>query len=249
MNGGKSNGDTKPVAWQRVRSVFDYRSGKLPTARAFGATNTPIKHVVVIFQENVSFDHYFGTYPVADNPRGEPAFRAGPDTPSVNGLTGGLLTANPNLVNPFRLDRGQAATCDQDHDYTAEQQAFDAGLMDKFPQFAGVGAPSCPAYGKGKNLVMGYFDGNTVTALWNYAQTFAMSDNSFGTTFGPSTPGAINLISGQTNGASPPNQSGDTVQGTIIGDPQPTGDTCTTRDNVKMVTGKNIGDLLNAKGI
>ena len=221
----------------------------MPTARAFGATNTPIKHVVVIFQENVSFDHYFGTYPVADNPRGEPAFRAGPDTPSVNGLTGGLLTANPNLVNPFRLDRGQAATCDQDHDYTAEQQAFDAGLMDKFPQFAGVGAPSCPAYGKGKNLVMGYFDGNTVTALWNYAQTFAMSDNSFGTTFGPSTPGAINLISGQTNGASPPNQSGDTVQGTIIGDPQPTGDTCTTRDNVKMVTGKNIGDLLNAKGI
>ncbi|MGB8901116.1 MAG: alkaline phosphatase family protein [Methylocella sp.] len=221
----------------------------MPTARAFGAATTPIKHVVVIFQENVSFDHYFGTYPVADNPRGEPAFRAGPDTPSVNGLTGGLLTANPNIVNPFRLDRGQAATCDQDHDYTAEQQAFDAGLMDKFPQFAGVGAPSCPAYGKGKNLVMGYFDGNTVTALWNYAQTFAMSDNSFGTTFGPSTPGAINLISGQTNGASPPNQSGDTVQGTIIGDPQPTGDTCTTRDNVKMVTGKNIGDLLNAKGI
>ena len=47
---------------------------------------------------------------------------------------------------------------------------------------------------------MGYFDGNTVTALWNYAQHFAMSDNSYGTNFGPSTPGAINLISGQTNG-------------------------------------------------
>jgi phospholipase C len=42
---------------------------------------------------------------------------------------------------------------------------------------------------------MGYFDGNTVTALWNYAQQFAMSDNFFGTTFGPSTPGALNLIS------------------------------------------------------
>ena len=47
---------------------------------------------------------------------------------------------------------------------------------------------------------MGYYDGNTVTALWNYAQHFAMSDNSYGTNFGPSTPGAINLISGQTNG-------------------------------------------------
>ena len=38
------------------------------------------------------------------------------------------------------------------------------------------------------------YDGNTVTALWNYAQHFAMSDNSFSSTFGPSTPGALNLI-------------------------------------------------------
>ena len=41
---------------------------------------------------------------------------------------------------------------------------------------------------------MGYFDGNTVTAMWNYAQHFSMSDNSFGSNFGPSTPGAINLV-------------------------------------------------------
>jgi phospholipase C len=47
---------------------------------------------------------------------------------------------------------------------------------------------------------MGYYDGNTTTAYWNYAQHFAMSDNSFDTTFGPSTPGALNLISGQTGG-------------------------------------------------
>ena len=47
---------------------------------------------------------------------------------------------------------------------------------------------------------MGYYDGNTVTALWNYAQHYAMNDHSFSTTFGPSTPGAINLVSGQTNG-------------------------------------------------
>src|ERR1700754_4237944 len=37
-------------------------------------TATPIKHLVVIFQENRSFDHYFGTYPNATNPAGEPAF-------------------------------------------------------------------------------------------------------------------------------------------------------------------------------
>src|SRR5579863_10689937 len=95
-------------------------------------TTTPIKHLVVIFQENVSFDHYFGTYPNATNPAGEPSFLPAPGTPTVNGLTNALLNFNPNLnpangagaSNPFRLDRSQAVTADQDHDYTAEQIGF-----------------------------------------------------------------------------------------------------------------------------
>ena len=216
---------------------------------AAAATLTPIQHLVVIFQENASFDHYFATYPKAKNPPGEPVFTAAPNTPSVNGLTGGLLFANPNGVNPFRLDRSQAATCDQNHDYTPEQEAFDFGLMDKFPQFTGVGGPGCPDYGLGTKLVMGYYDGNTVTAVWNYTKNFALSDNFFGTSFGPSTPGHINLISGQTNGASPANLSGSTIQGTVIGDPDPTGDVCSGTTDVSLVTGKNVGNLLNAKGI
>src|ERR1700733_5308180 len=174
------------------------------------ATATPIKHLVVIFQENVSFDHYFGTYPNAANPSGEPRFEAAPGTPTVNGLTGLLLTNNPNLnsqngigaTNPFRLDRSEAATNDQDHNYTPEQMAFDHGLMDLFPKSVGTAGPP-PADSPIEattGLTMGYYDGNTVTAYWNYAQRFAMSDNSFDTNFGPSTPGAINLISGQTNG-------------------------------------------------
>src|ERR1700728_4973269 len=64
-----------------------------------GRTATPIKHLVVIFQENISFDHYFGTYPVATNPKGEPQFTASASTPTVNGLGNTLLIANPNL-NP-----------------------------------------------------------------------------------------------------------------------------------------------------
>jgi phospholipase C len=95
---------------------------------------------------------------------------------------------------------------------------------------------------------MDYYDGNTVTALWNYAQHFALSDNFYDTTFGPSTPGALNLISGQTHGATPANQSGDTANGTVIGDPDPAFDDCSGSDTVAM-SGRNIGDLLNAKGI
>ena len=70
-------------------------------------TSTPIKHLVVIFDENVSFDHYFATYPHAQNPAGEPAFHPRDDTPTVNGITPELRTHNPNPAAPFRLDRIQ----------------------------------------------------------------------------------------------------------------------------------------------
>jgi phospholipase C len=228
------------------------------------ATTTPIQHLVVIFQENVSFDHYFGTYPVAANPPFENKFTAVATTPTVNGLPNALLNSNPNLnpangagaANPFRLDVKQAATNDQDHNYLNEQQAFDSGLMDLFPLYAGTAGPP-PVGITNTSLVMGYYDGNTVTALWNYAQSFAMSDNSYGTTFGPSTPGLMNLVSGQTNGAiNALNGTGDEVSGgpdgslTVIGDPDPLNDVCSnpTRNQVQMGN-VTIGDLLEAAGV
>jgi phospholipase C len=165
-----------------------------------------------MFQENVSFDHYFGTYPNALNPGGEPPFHAADGTPSVNGLSGPLLTNNPNMSNPQRLSRVKAATCDQDHGYTHEQQAYDSGAMDMFVEKTGnsLTLAQClanektlaPANGTSPDFaVMDYYDGNTVTALWNYAQHFAMSDNSYSDRFGPSTPGALNVTSGNTFGA------------------------------------------------
>jgi phospholipase C len=207
-----------------------------------GGTAYPISHVVVIFQENVSFDHYFATYPFALNPSGEPAFYAPEGTPTVNGLSQALLTNNPNSLQPQRIDRSHVNTADQDHDYQAEQQAFDHGLMDKFVEFTGT------PEGGGPSRVMDYFDGNTVTALWNYAQHFALSDNSYGTAFGPSTPGALNLISGNTHGVTPTDLAGTTVQGTVIGDADPTNDIASTGTTIQM-SGTNVGDLLNAKGI
>jgi phospholipase C len=226
-------------------------------------TATPIQHLVIIFQENVSFDHYFATYPFAANTDGS-TFNPIDGTPSVNGLgtitngepSGVLLTSNLNTldgkpVNPFRLSHGQASTCDQDPDYQDEQSAFDLGLMDNFPGSVGVGDCKGFDYGHGKALVMGYFDGNTTTALWNYAQNFAMSDNSYGTTFGPSTPGLMNLVAGQTAGVAKQINPGTSVlNGTVIGDPDPLDDVCSaaTRTQVQM-SGKNIGDLLNAKDL
>jgi phospholipase C len=227
-------------------------------------TTTPIKHVVVIFQENISFDHYFATYPYAANIPGEPHFYTRPNTPTVNGLTQGLLEHNlntdksGNFYQPVRLDPSQNYTCDMNHDYTPEQQAFDSGLMDKFPEFT---TTICPAstYSDvsdlGAGIVMGYYDGNTVTGLWNYASYYAINDNSFGTNTGPSTVGALNVISGMT-GNSDPNANvgataeGDVVNGSVIGDPDPFYDDCSGSEKVGMLsTNQNIGTLLSAKGI
>lgn len=247
-------------------------AGKDTSAAASLPTATPIKHVVVIFQENISFDHYFATYPYAANPPGEPPFTPAANTPTVNGLSGPLLTQNPNLVQPFRLDRTQALTCDQNHDYTAEQKAFDNGRMDKFVQYtdAGGGGNSrqyCP-----KGVVMGYYDGNTVTGLWNYAQNYAMNDNSFDTVFGPSSPGAINVTVGDTGGAVcgnsavynapapcspstniPASLAPGTPSGTVYGDPDQYFDDYSSggfgSKNTAALVGRNIGDMLNAAGV
>src|SRR5258708_6633812 len=169
--------------------------------RVLAPAETPIKHVVVLFNENVTFDHYFGTYPTAANTDGSP-FHAATGTPAVNGLTPALLTANPNSFNPQRLTSSEALTCDQNHGYAAEQKAFDGGKMDLFVQNTQTATCSGqPVLFGAPGLVMDYYDGNTVTGLWNYAQNYAMSDNDWDTTFGPSTPGALNVISGDTGGA------------------------------------------------
>jgi phospholipase C len=250
------------------------------------ATATPIKHVVIVFGENVSFDHYFGTYPTAQNNTGETAFTAAAGTPAVNGLktpldvnnnfaaiaSPTLLTANPNSItidggtaaaNPFRLASSQANTSDQGHGYTAEQKAYDNGHMDLFPPNTGraesstlLSGTSAPAISGTTAEVMAYFDGNVLGTFWNLAQSYALNDNSYTTVFGPSTPGAINLISGQTNGvvlpsgeATPSSVIGDGNGGlTLVGDVDPTGDSCSSA-TTGAFTGKNIGDLLNDKNI
>src|SRR6266702_2046596 len=267
------------------------------------ATTTPIKHLVVIFGENVSFDHYFATYPTAKNLTGEPAFTAATGTQTdiatlaAAGLTGaanpnaqatspnivaatvnGQTTAPPTLgaalttttAQPFRLDRSQANTKSQNHSYGPEQLADDNLKMDAFPLFTSASsiiAGSTGQFGSSAQ-VLGYFDGNTVTAYWNLAQNFAMNDNAWTDTFGPSTPGAIEVISGQNQGVTlTPNPKNPSVttsnnaipdgQGgvTMIGDLDPTTDTCTAAAQTAssgptgMMNGKNIGDLLNASNI
>jgi phospholipase C len=289
------------LAVATASAVADDRDGRDFDDVHHISTATPIKHVVVIFQENVSFDHYFATYPNALNLPGETPFVASKRTPkSVNTLATpldvnhnfgplagvDLLNHNPNsnpnapaapddaktngagASNPFRLSPSQALTADQGHNESPEESAYDNGQMDGFPAYVGTAGPPPSGIGS-KALVMGYYDGNTVTAMWNYAQHFALNDNNYTSQFGPSTPGALNLISGQTNGIAASlnvlDGSGNLLHGTHeafgdsahlasniteIGDGDPLLDTCSNPaiDQVTMA-GKNIGDLLNDKGV
>ncbi|MGH7438864.1 MAG: alkaline phosphatase family protein, partial [Polyangiaceae bacterium] len=240
--------------------------GRVDPAAAY-ATSTKVKHLVIIFGENISFDHYFATYPSASNApaTGGAPFHAASATPATNNLVtpmdptqgfsmvdAGLLTSNPTAsnatngtgaVNPFLLTYSQAATSDQGHNYLPEQQADDFGAMDLFPQWTGRAGPPPGTAEAGvaplgtTGLVMGYYDGNTLGTIWSLAQNYAMNDNSWSTVFGPSTPGAINLISGQTNGMvqlnhSPLSPSHAVADGnggwTMIGDTDPLNDVCST---------------------
>ena len=285
-----------------------------------GSPVTPIKNIVIIFGENISYDHYFATYPKIAYNAADPTdsseidqtnFNAKATAPANNNLitplnpstfaaiaNPALLTANANgttgsgaaynganATNPFLFWNSQAATADQNHSAKPEQIAYDNGLMDQFPGSTGstaivpvAGSTGDTAAQLGKGQVMGYFDGTTLTALWNYAQGFAMNDNAYTSQFGPSTPGAINLISGQTNGLS---QTLNLIPGTtgiqtgrctptaannctssastavpdgnggftLVGDADPIGDVCSTGTVEVSMAGKNIGDLLNAAKI
>lgn len=247
--------------------------GTFPASAASGhghgtRTATPIKHVVVIYDENVSFDHYFATYPQAANTDGTP-FKAAARTPKAdNLLNAGLLKKNPNLYTPKRLASSQAMTCDQNHSYGPEQYAANGGKADAYVQNTEVS--KCTGLFGEPGLVMDYYDGNTVTALWNYAQHYTLNDRSFSSVYGPSTPGALNLISGQTHGvvsvdpatgkrtATPdsyavvsPDAKG---VGTVVNDPDPAFDDCSDKDHTStnalaQMQGKNIGDLLNSKDV
>ncbi|MFD8306460.1 phospholipase C [Streptomyces sp. NPDC059690] len=252
--------------------------GAVPAAAASAGghgthTATPIKHLVVIYDENISFDHYFATYPKAANTDGTP-FKAAAHTPKVdNLLNAGLLKNNPNLYAPKRLAGSQAMTCDQNHSYGPEQYAADDGKADKYVENTEVSKCSGGLFGE-PGLVMDYYDGNTVTGLWNYAQHYALNDRSFSSVYGPSTPGALNLVSGQTHGvisvdpasgtenpkqtATPdpytvlsPNAKG---VGTLVNDPDPAFDDCsgknhTSTNALAVMQGRNIGDLLNARHV
>jgi phospholipase C len=163
-----------------------------------------VKYVFVIFQENRSFDSYFGSFPGARNLFSQPPSQ----TP---GYYQGLLDTNgkPVSVAPFRIGPAQHAADTDDVDHSFVRMATKMNVvngyadMDKFAiteemKYTTPGAnPTLKAKQYGE-LTMAYEDCDTIPFLWNYANRFTLFDNYFQHTIGPSTPNAIDMVAGQT---------------------------------------------------
>ena len=279
-------------------------------------TKTPIKHLIILVEENEAFDKMFGTYPYAANPQDEssprfygivgnkvpnnylmvdhngyPLDAQGAEihqfTPDTRPQFNAILNNNPNGINPYRLNYNDYM-CASSHQYNEELWAY--GVLkfgsnqlgdlkaDKFLKYSGAGIggdivqnhlaniskiekTDSPFYRdvfgwaclspsdnmrniynaagnpdsthsissnlelmQGTGLIagtildpigkynpqgrkyysqrfgqtMGYWDGNSTQALWNYAQHFTISDNFHQLTYGPSVLGHLSHIYGAT---------------------------------------------------
>ena len=165
-----------------------------------------VKYVFVLFQENRSFDSQYGSFPgvrglFSQSPANTPGF-VQPIT-NVDGTAG--------TIQPFYMGEAihAADTDDVDHSHARMAAKMDlnaSGIpqMDRFalveeakyiPSGATVPPLKAKQYGE---LAMGYIDCNTIPLMWNFAARFTMFDNMFQHTIGPSTPGALSMIAGQT---------------------------------------------------
>jgi phospholipase C len=173
-----------------------------------------IKYVFVIYQENRSFDSYFGTFPGANGLFSQPASQ----TP---GFVQPLINTDGSVgtISPFRIGPAQYAsdTDDVDHSHARLIAKMDVqnGVpqMDKFAvteelKYSPTGNPSLKAKQFGQ-LAMAYEDCDTVPLLWAYADRFVLFDNIFQSMTGPSTPGNLAIIGaqyGETQAALHPDQ-------------------------------------------
>jgi len=151
-----------------------------------------VHHVFVIYQENRSFDSYFGTFPGADN------------LATAEARAHGFRqwdSIGKQWITPFLLNA--ADTLDADHSREALLAKSDHGRMDQFVAYEEKNlvdnSGTSPGYARQMGmLTMAHEDCNTIPFLWMYAHRFALYDHIFQAMYGPSTPGNIDLIAGQT---------------------------------------------------
>jgi phospholipase C len=168
------------------------RRGAASRAQKIDNLRAAIHHVFVIYQENRSFDSYFGTFPGADNLATAEARAHGFRQYDALGHT---------WIAPFLLKA--ADTSDADHSRPALLAKVDGGKMDHYIRWEESNlvnvSQASPRFARQVGmLTMAHEDCSTIPFLWMYAHRFVLYDHIFQAMYGPSTPGNIDLIAGQT---------------------------------------------------
>ncbi len=181
-----------PAAAQaKPHPVFASHAKRLPSSTLLTNLRAHIHHVFVIYQENRSFDSYFGTFPGADN------------LATAQARSHGFRQYDPigkTWITPFAITSPD--TADPNHARPVLIAKADGGRMNDFvaeeeKNLLHYGAPTYYAHQLGL-LTMAHEDCRTIPFLWFYAHRFALYDHIFQAMYGPSTPGNIDLIAGQT---------------------------------------------------
>ena len=187
----------RPISSARRASPALTRAAKIKLLRE------KVKYVFVLFQENRSFDSYFATFPGARGLFSQPPEQTPGFTQPIMNTDGSMATIQPFRIGPEQF---AADTDDVDHSYVRMEAKMGirkgVAHMDRFAleeekKYTTGDKPSLKAKQYGE-LAMAYADCDTVPFLWQYASHFTLFDNFFQHTIGPSTPGVIALIAGQT---------------------------------------------------
>ncbi len=236
----------------------------LTHAQKLALLQQKIKYVFVLFQENRSFDFYFGSYPGANglyqNADGSTANPAGYTQPYVN-AQGQVTTIHPfKIPNSVPTPNGGSvllypedlASVDHSHaglnkglDYKNNVAQNDGYALDNEGVTLTNGVPSATptlAAAQMGEVVMGHIDCDVAGFLWNYADRFTLFDNFFDTIIGPSTPNAIAMIAGQsgeTQWVEHPSQGSNVLSGNmslpVVADPDPYwGSSLTTNNPIQQ---------------
>ncbi|HEV2223694.1 MAG TPA: alkaline phosphatase family protein [Candidatus Acidoferrales bacterium] len=193
-------GERRAVKAQRIAAT---REPTLSRARVAALLRRKIKYVFVLYQENRSFDSYFGTFPNAEGIFSRPA----KDTPGFyQPLTN--VDGTAGVIHPFRIGPKEFASdtddVDHSHPMIVAKMHIENGApqMDRFAIFeeakrVKAGKPSLAAKQMGE-LAMAYEDCDTIPFLWRYADRFVLFDHIFQEMTGPSTLGNLSIIAAQT---------------------------------------------------
>jgi phospholipase C len=150
-----------------------------------------IKHVFVLFQENHSYDNYFGTYPGSEN--------LGTALAKTHGYRQWDYVAK-QYQTVFKVTNPDVLGPDQDR-YILENK-FAGGQMNNF--LAGEELDNIQNYGASKPVARQYglttmaiYDCDTIPYLWMYAKNFTLLDHYFQSETGPSSPGNVSMFAAQ----------------------------------------------------